>query len=484
MKNILKTMIIGGALLASACSDVLDVEPRQSLTPASAFDNVSGYNGLALSMYGRVRDFNYYGQTMMIAPEVLADNVLIIANTGRYIGEEVNEDRSHINLWDFSGVNSNRGAYAAINDANIIIDGIDEATGTDEALRAQVKGEAYFIRALYYFDLARVYGYEPGQEVGGWDKSVVLRTTPTLNFSSADLRARSTNVEVYQQIEADLIQAIGILPPAALGSADVYRASKAAAQALLARVYLYWGRNDRAEALASEAMTTAGLADDGTGLVTAENYVSAFNTFPNPESLFEVEIRQVDWSTVDGVNNSMSSLSSDATAGGQFILSASLDLIESYEEGDVRLAAWSPSTRAGFSGPVYSSNKWRGAKGQFLENIPILRASELYLIRAEARFKAGNEAGAIADLNALRSKRALPALGSVSGNALFEQILHERRVEFALEGHRFFDLKRNGLDIRKHRNLPVVPYSDYRILANLPLTSIQLNENLEQNPGY
>ncbi len=475
-------MMLGGALVASSCADQLDVSPRQSLTPATAFVDLPGYNGLALTMYGRTRAFGYYGQTMMIAPEVLADNILVIANTGRYINEEVNADRAGINIW---GTPTTYSAYGAINDANIIIAGIDAATGTDEALRSRIKGEAYFMRALYHFDLARVYGYEPGREVNGWDKSAIIRTTPTLGFSDADFRPRSTNVEVYTQVEADLLQAIALLPTANLGTANVYRASKAAAQALLARVYLYWGRYDRAEALATEAMTTAGLANDGTGLVESANYVTAFNTFPNPESLFEVEIRQVDWSTVDGVNNSISSLASNATPGAQFIISASNELISSYEEGDVRLDTWTATTRAGFAGAVYSSNKWRGAKGQYLENLPILRASELYLIRAEARFRTGNLEGSRADLNALRSKRNLgPVDGGLAGNDLFEKILHERRVEFALEGHRFFDLKRNGLDIRKHRNLPTVPYADYRVLPNLPLGELQLNDQLEQNPGY
>lgn len=470
--------MLGGALVASSCADQLDVSPRQSLTPETAFVDLPGYNGLALTMYGRTRAFGYYGQTMMIAPEVLADNILVIANTGRYINEEVNADRAGINIW-------NGNSFGAINDANIIIAGIDAASGTDEALRSRIKGEAYFMRALYHFDLARVYGYEPGREVNGWDKATIIRTTPTLGFSDADFRPRSTNVEVYTQVEADLLQAIALLPTANLGTANVYRASKAAAQALLARVYLYWGRYDRAEALATEAMTTAGLANDGTGLVESANYVTAFNTFPNPESLFEVEIRQVDWSTVDGVNNSISSLASNATPGAQFIISASNELISSYEEGDVRLDTWTATTRAGFTGAVYSSNKWRGAKGLYLENLPILRASELYLIRAEARFRTGNLEGSRADLNALRSKRNLgPVDGGLAGNDLFEKILHERRVEFALEGHRFFDLKRNGLDIRKHRNLPTVPYTDYRVLPNLPLGEIQLNDQLEQNPGY
>lgn len=476
MNKYIKTIALAGLVSLGACSEILDVEPRQSLTPETALADVTGYNGIALSMYGRLRSFNYYGQTMLLGPEALADNLLVIANTGRYVGEEVNQDRAHIEIWLIN-------TFAAINDANIILDGVDGVPG-DAAVKTRLKGEAHFVRALVHFDLARVYGYEPGREVNGFNLATMIRTTPTLAFTDADLRNRSTNVEVYQQVETDLLAAIEALPTVATGSEGTYRVNKSAAQALLARVYLYWGRNDRAIALATEAMATAGLADDGTGLVPAENYVSAFNTFPNPESLFEIEIRLVDWSTVDGVNNSMASLASNVLGNAQFVVSGSRDLIAAYEPGDIRRATWTETTRSGITGPVYSSNKWRGAKGNFLENLPIIRASELYLTRAEARQKSGDAAGALADINALRSKRALAPLAGLAGNDLFEAILKERRLELAFEGHRFFDLKRNGLDIRKHRGLPTVPYSDYRVLSFLPNAQIQLNENLVQNPGY
>ncbi|MGY6559674.1 MAG: RagB/SusD family nutrient uptake outer membrane protein [Nitritalea sp.] len=477
-KNIFSIALAATMLAFGSCSDVLDVDPRQSLTVDQALADVNGFNGISLTMYGRLRNFGYYGQTMMIAPEVLADNVLMIANTGRYIGEEVNQDRAHMQIW-------NTAIWSAINDANIILDGVDNVPGA-EATKNRLKGEAHFVRALTHFDFARIYGYEPNREVNNWNLSTILRTNATLSFSDADLRTRNTITQVYEQVEADLLAAIDLLPPVAMGaSPGVYRATRGAAQALLARVYLYWGRNDRAAALATQAMATVGLAENGTGLIEPDNYRNAFNTFPNPESIFEVEIRQVDWSTVDGVNNSMSSLTSNAFPNAQFIASASRELIASMEEGDARMAAWEQTTRAGFAGPVFASNKWRGAKGEFLENLPILRGSELFLIRAEARQKLGDNAGARADLNALRAKRSLPAVDAgLTGNALFEAILQEKRVEFAMEGHRFFDLKRNGLAIRKHRGLPPVPFNDYRILSFLPQSQIQLNPDLEQNPGY
>jgi hypothetical protein len=239
-----------------------------------------------------------------------------------------------------------------------------------------------------------------------------------------------------------------------------------------------------AEAAASTAMNLLGLRSNGDGLVEPANYVQGFSRAPHPESLFELEIRLVDWSTVDGVNNSLNSLTSNTDPAAQFILGASNELMETYEVGDVRVNCWEETTREGIDGPVYASRKWTGYKGDFLENLPIIRASELYLIRAEARYQS-NPQGAREDINALRSKRGLgPIDNLLSGQALFNRIMLERRQEFVLEGHRFFDLKRNGMNITKHENFLEVPYTDYRILANLPLEQIQLNENLVQNPGY
>ncbi len=474
MKNYIKIIALGSILSLASCSDLLDTEPRQSLTPDTALSDVNGYESLLATAYTGARSFGSYGQSLMIAPEIMADNLRIIANTGRYIGQEVNADRQHMGLW---------GNYGAINVTNIIINGVDAVEG-DATRKNRIKGEAFFLRALYYFDLAKVYGYEPGKEVNGWNNSVIIRTTPTLSFSDADFKARSTNRQVYDLIESDLNTAIGLLPSAAQGSNGIYRVTKGAAEALLARAYLYDSKLPQAAAMATQSMTTFNLGNDGTGLSTPANYVSGFSTYPNPESLFEIEIRSVDWSTVDGVNNSMCTLTSNVFTGAQFIVTASNELIAAYEIGDIRRNAWIATTRSGATGTVFRSAKWLGTKGDFLENLPIMRAAELFLIRAEARFRT-DAPGARSDLNALRSKRGLAAVDAgLVGDALFNQILKERRVEFALEGHRWFDLKRNGLTISKHSNNQPVPYSDYRLLAPLPQDQLILNELLVDNPGY
>ncbi|WP_234364373.1 RagB/SusD family nutrient uptake outer membrane protein [Lunatibacter salilacus] len=477
MKSILIKTTAVISMVAMACTD-LETNPRQSLTPEVALNSVEGYQAVANSMYRLANNFSYYGQQMMIAPDILADNLRLVANTGRYQGEEANGDRDHIGLWN--GV-----VYGAINDANLIIEGIDdEEVRGDQQDKDFIKGDAYFMRALFYFDLCRVYGYEPGKEVNGFNLGPILRLNPTLVASDADFRERATVLEVYQQIESDLQNALSLTSPVAVGTEGVYYANTGAALTLLARLYLYWGRMEDAAAAATSAMNLLNLRSNGDGLVEPGNYVQGFSRAPHPESLFELEIRLVDWTSVDGVNNSLNSLTSNTDPAAQFILGASNELMETYEPGDVRRNCWIETTREGIDGPVYASRKWTGYKGDFLENLPIIRASELYLIRAEARFQT-NAAGAREDINALRSKRGLgPIDNLLSGQALFNRIMLERRQEFVLEGHRFFDLKRNGMNITKHGNFLEVPYTDYRILSNLPLEQILLNEDLVQNPGY
>lgn len=354
-----KIVYSGVAFLLVACTD-LTTNPRQSLTPEVALNDVSGYQSVANSMYNRATSFGYYGQTMMIAPEILADNLKTIANTGRYQGEEANSDRDHINIWGLA-------VYGGINDANLIIEGIDdEEVSGDEDVKSFIKAEAYFMRALFYFDLCRVYGYEPGKEVSGFNLGPIMRLTPTLVASAAnEYLSRSTVEEVYEQIESDLLAAIPLVGYAPIGSDGVYYANTGAALTLLARLYLYWGKMAEAEEAASYAMEIMGLLTNGEGLLEADQYVQGFSRAPHPESLFELELRLVDWSDGDGVNNSLNSLVADNEPAAQFIIGASDDLMAAYEEGDVRKNCWSATTREGVEGDVYASRKWTGYKGDF-----------------------------------------------------------------------------------------------------------------------
>ncbi|HWL00563.1 MAG TPA: RagB/SusD family nutrient uptake outer membrane protein, partial [Parapedobacter sp.] len=117
------------------------------------------------------------------------------------------------------------------------------------------------------------------------------------------------------------------------------------------------------------------------------------------------------------------------------------------------------------------------------DNVPVIRVAEVYLNRAEAYAKSGMDELARQDVNRIRERAGLDAVSeTLSGQALIDEIALQRRLELAFEGHRFFDLKRQGMGVTK----PIgnVRFDEYRILAPIPYTEVQRNENLKQNFGF
>jgi hypothetical protein len=472
--NIFKISILSLFLMGTACKDALDVQPKQSLGADVALSDFNSVNALAVSLYARVNAYAYYGQNMMISAEVLADNYTITANPGgRYVNQRVNAPGATIaDIW---------GLYSAINEANLIVANVDRVSAT-QLQKDGLKGEAFFIRGLIYADMLRIYSYEPNYVVNAWTAGVVLRTTPTDDASKADPRPRALTTEVYTQIENDLKEAANILP-ASVSGGGVFRANKAAAFALLSRVYLYQEKWALAEQAATDAITNKPAS---VLLMTPANLLSSYTTLavPHRESLFELDYRTDAFSTVDGINNSMFSLS-QANTGGVFSVRPTNELLAAFELGDVRRTVFATATDGGAI--VSYSLKYSNHKGNFYNNVPVIRLSEVYLIRAEARAKQGptRALDAQADLSLIRTNRGLAAVPPFTiGQPLIDLIFQERRVELNLEGHRFFDFKRRGLDIPKPAGLTAVPYSDFRLLGVLPNSQILLNPLLKQNPGY
>lgn len=466
--------------LLAGCSDRLDKENPSAIPPSLVTGSEGNLEALMNSAYTRVNDFGFYGQEMLLEGDVMADVIDLhpTNRTGRYEGEWVNQFGVHMARW---------GRYTSINDANFVAKFaplLDDRT--EDAVKNRLRGEALFVRALSYFALANTYGFPPGQENAygdypqpGFNLAVPVRTEPTEGLSDAVFIPRSTNREVYNQIIADLQEAITLLPDDASTNAP-HRASIAAAHALLARVYLYdqqW----------SNAATQAQMALDktGAGLSTAASYEEDWQTIIHPESIFESFIADENWSSVDGVNNSLNSLTNNRLAGGQFILVASQELIDAHESDDVRLSLYEFVEDAGLTGR-FQSLKWIGEKdaGQGLENVPIIRVAEMYLILAEARLNSGDVAGARTALNTLRTNRGLGDV-NIADAELENAIIAERMVELAYEGHRYFDFLRRGLPIPKSAESGTAPVADGRLLAPLPNGQVRQSAGvLEQNPGY
>jgi hypothetical protein len=475
MKKVLSIIILLLTAFVYSCEDMafLEPEPKDRLTRDIALADLNGVSSHVASAYNRFHNFGsgYYGQQFILNADALADNVDLLNNTGRYVTQLVNAARAHNNIYT--------AGYQIINDVNIALAVLPDLAAEDPARASQLEGQAKFARALAYFDLARTYGYEPGKEVAGFNTSVVIYPEAVLGTSNVVETARATNTEVYTLIKADLQSAISLLP--ATGGNSPFLPTKSAAKALLARVNLFEGSYATAATLAEEVM-----AETSATLTNAAGYVASFAAANHPEAIFALNISGLDWNTVDGVNNSLASMTNtnDPSRGlnaAQGVLKASVPLLAAYEAGDVRRDLWVATT-----GPtIWEARKWNGELGGFREHIPIIRYSEILLIAAEGRARSGNDGAALTHINRLRTNRGL-ANSTATGPALISLIMNERRVELVLEGHRFFDFKRLGLDITKAaaQGGDPLPYNDFRVLAPMPDNALGNNTLLVQNPGY
>ncbi|WKN46328.1 RagB/SusD family nutrient uptake outer membrane protein [Tunicatimonas pelagia] len=121
------------------------------------------------------------------------------------------------------------------------------------------------------------------------------------------------------------------------------------------------------------------------------------------------------------------------------------------------------------------------------DNVPVIRLSEVHLIRAEARAQLGNAAGALEDLNQIRAQAGATELSGLTGQALIDVVLEERRRELFAEGHRVFDITRNQQDlVRTDCTSPTctVEFPNERFILPLPQEETDVNENIQQAPGY
>lgn len=454
------------AFVLAGCDDLLTVEPTEEVGPEVAMGELSGVESLLAGVYNRLQAASLYGSVMFLVPDIMADNTRPSDPPQHFTGQYLNAHGSHIGSW------SNR--YNVINEANFVILAAEQLEDVPETTRNRISGEAHFLRGLTYFDLARIFGYEPNHVVDGWELGAVIRTEPTRTADDADFRARSTNVQTYQQAESDLLEAIDLLTTS--GGDNVFFANQAAAEALLARVYLYWERWSDAADYATRA-----LSNTSAQLAGPEAVPGMFDQAPNPESLWEINYDPATESL--WVNTCMGCYTHPA--GTWFSIWPSDELLDLFEPGDVRVEHYPTTTGEHQTAGTRFNNKWTESQGDNTDNKPVIRYSEVLLIRAEAYAEMGQVGPALQDLNLLREHRGLGPV-EVSGEALIQEILDERRRELGFEGHRWFDLKRRGMDIPKpaHSGLPPVPYGDYRLLGPLPDTQVENNPELVQNPGY
>lgn len=402
-------------------------------------------------------------------------------------------------------------AYKAISAANRIISVIGD-NATPDLL--QLKGENLYIRAMLHFNLVRVFG-RPYSQNGGNNMGVPI-LKDGLSDSAQLTLARSSVKEVYDFVMADLLKAATLMSQKKSNSF----ASKEVAYALLSRVYLYKEDNLKAIEYANLVIgnSTPGAAATGRySLATGSAYQNYFRSAPdgNPETIFCIRHIKTEDRGYDAIGSMY--FSGDASGNpqnqaysgwGEIYASKKVYDFLSQNPSDLRLSFVSPykvngvlqfNTKLTPNAPMYYINKYNLQEGIVNLSSPVyLRLAEMYLIRAEANAKSGNNQAALDDINLIRTRAglsgaALHSIASVaaSGKTILDVVMEERWLELAFEGHRVYDLFRNnrpmvrdypGSQVSGGNVNQTVQPTDNRIVFYIPQVEIDKNPNLKQNP--
>jgi starch-binding outer membrane protein, SusD/RagB family len=472
------------AILTISCKNLLEVNPRTSLDSSIALKTEDGIIAAMTSVYSNLKNSFLYGRDLLAITECLGDDARVINRAGgRFVNEGQNVINTHLGGW--------ARYYSTINEINLILKALPNSTFT-QAQKDVFEGEMKFLRGLLYFNLSRIYAYDPKVIIAQTNKGgVPLLLDGVDDPSQITFPTRASVADVYAQIYKDLTDAVAKAPIA--GGSN--KATKAAANALFSRVALY--NQDYENAIKYSTDALAG----GVGRFVGNNeYVAAWRSNSNPESIFEIlfqtrqeslgvnDALQSAYTTIASVSQASALAASRPTqlpvANGWGAVVPTTGLINLYSAIDVRRGLYQDGlNRSGVIVP--ECTKFLGKSGVvYMDNVPVIRFSELYLIRSEAylRLTNPNLTNALADLNQIRTRAGLIPFVASTSTAILSELELQRRLELAFEGQRWFDLKRWGRDVIKSTGN--VPYGDTRTLAPILNSEIIANKNLVQNAGY
>lgn len=453
-----------------SCNKLIDVKPRDYIASEIALNSAKNIEAATNSIYSRLQNQDEYGSGLISIGEALADNVIHTGTNSQYSNVAQNAHAAHFSNWEAS--------YYAINQANLILEVLDERDDPIDWKEA-IAGQVYFLRALIYHNLAKVYGYDPTAILPEYDRGTVpIVTKGVIKTDQFTEKERASINDTYDFIYWNLDSAYSKLSRTKQPPTAPHRVTKAAVAALYSRVALYRGEYQK-------VIEQGRLALEQTSATFATNsgYVSSWRAAVHPESIFELAFAV---NENIGANYSLRAIFSthiDATnpnATTHGVLVVSDNLLNSFEEGDVRRnLIWNGLAS---NAARFETQKWLSRGGvKDIDNVPILRYSEIILNKAEAYYNLGFQDSATIEVNKIRTRAGL-AETSLTDNDLYEEILLQRRIELAFEGHRFNDLKRLGRNVVKPSG--TVQFTNYRILAPIPYREVNASNNLRQNRGY
>jgi|TARA_R100000479_G_scaffold85403_1_gene41534 hypothetical protein len=476
MKNIIYkiSILLFIAGIFSSCDDELDQVPFDAFGTENAYETAADFENAVRGVYSALTRGGLYGSSdagsMLSAPDVLSDNVTL-SQYGRFT-------KSGLHNFTYNPTSSTlRGtytdAYVLIYRANLLLANVDGFEGEN---KQNIIAEAKALRALAHFNLVTYFGKIPTQS-GDANSSlgVAYVTEPDPNIEPE----RETVGAVYQKIVADLTDAVANI------NADngEGRMGKDAVNTLLSRVYLYMGEWQNAANAASNVSATVAPRADVVGVWTDENQSGLTFFIPNEQPILGNNIG-VTWSQGPPVN-----------LIPEYVVS--FELYNLFAEDDIRKEAYTFQGEADGL-PINAIKKLLGRGTQFNGQVDykIFRAAEAKINLAEALYNLGNEGGARTALDAVRTKRYETPPSGETGTALRDAIRLERRLEFAFEYQRFFDIKRYGQavnrsnagDLADGSGTPsetlLLQAGNFKFQLPISQGSLNQNPNLRQNPGY
>ena len=440
------------------CKKFIEIPPPEDqLVSENAFADDKTADATMAGIYSKMNAYNYgYGNVLnSFMPAFAADEFYYaLANStfDEFKNNSLTPDNRYVNpFWESS--------YSYIYHANAVMEGIEKSTALSPDVRAQLLGEAKFVRAFCYFYLVNQFG----------DVPLIINT----NYKVNTVMPRTEKSKVYDLIVADLVDAQGKLS-SDYTSAERIRPNKAAATTLLARTYLYLKKWDLAEAEATKVIEDAHYR-----LLDNLNNVFLKNS---EEAIWQLQ--SVNKST-PGVNTWEGFLVVPPSATGRAYYNLYDGLVNAFEPGDKRLADWT-KTYISRGETYHFPYKYKIRTAATVEEYSmVLRFAELFLIRAEARAQQNKTDDALEDLNMLRERAGLDDLpATLNKDEVLAATFRERRVELFTEwGHRWYDLIRTGkaIDVLK----PLKTEIDQNdLLFPIPLPAMLTNPFLVQNEGY
>lgn len=463
-KSILYFLTLTSLNIVCSCNKFLETDVSKSqITKDVVFSNdataTSAVTGMYAAMYTSLSSF------ASGSPNSIAGLCGLSADELAYCPPS-NPEMKSFETHNLFAPNSNIQAlwssmYFAIYGANNAIEGLNASSVLTPSIKNQLLGECLFVRAFAHFYLVNLFGAVP----------VVVST----DYKSNAKLSRTEATMVYEQIVEDLLEAqknIGDNYP----GAERTRPNKAAVTSFLSRVYLYMGHWEGA------ALEATKVIEDGNYLFVS-NLGGVFLK-NSSETIWQLRPSFPGWGANEAVCFVLT-YSPFMNPASPFILTQ--DLLNAFEANDFRKDSWINTFDDG-TNILHYPFKYKDKNPNQSEYSMVIRRSELFLIRSEARAKVDDLSGAMADLDSIRNRAGIPLISvtnpGISKEDLLLAIERERRVELFTEwGHRWFDLKRTG-----RADVVLQNKTGYKPTAKLyPIPQLELNKNPslgDQNEGY